>query len=78
MANNSSVVGGKFTHFFGYNKKSVEENPNYSTFLTTLLEMISKNEEVSISISSSASQVPTRIAGGNSSLSKIRGQNLKK
>lgn len=78
MANNSSVVGGKFTHFFGYNKKSVEENPNYSTFLTTLQEMISKNEEVSISISSSASQVPTRIAGGNSSLSKIRGQNLKK
>ncbi|MBC7864364.1 MAG: PD40 domain-containing protein [Bacteroidia bacterium] len=71
-------VEGVFAHNFTYNKTEIESNPDYTKFLSNVENAITTNGKVTVSIHSSASQVPTKSAGGNPGLAKARAENLKR
>ena len=68
---------GSFIHYFEYNKISVINNPNYERFINEIRDRVKSNPELEISITASASKVPTRKKGGNLKLARMRANNLK-
>ncbi|MFN5181988.1 MAG: hypothetical protein ACK5D5_03075 [Bacteroidota bacterium] len=70
-------IKGVFTHYFEYNRVAANANPNYTRFMKELTERVKENPELEIKINSSASRVPTRLAGGNIKLARMRADNMK-
>ncbi|HKL03934.1 MAG TPA: hypothetical protein VJ911_09670, partial [Cryomorphaceae bacterium] len=78
----SSLTGdmqpANFQKFFGYNQKMVsEEEEMYSNFLDALKKIIDFYGTAKISITGSASKVPTKTYSSNEELANLRAQNAK-
>lgn len=79
IANYTDLIQGPYyQHFFGYNKDEFDyKNDNFRVFVQGVKEIIDKDLPVTVVVTSSASQVPTRTFDDNQDLAVHRLNNGK-
>ncbi len=65
----------EYEHFFKYDRNKVEDEEAWTVFIDKVIEL-SKVKKVTITISASASRVPTRAYKSNKQLAGVRGKKL--